>query len=54
MLHRSVGIHKYRINDISFVLNFPVESFIYVCFLLSPDWLITNRTYQGSLILGCG
>ena len=32
MPHRSVGIHKYRINDLSFVLDFPVESFIDVCF----------------------
>ena len=54
MLHRSVRIHNYRINDISFVLNVPVESFIDVCVLLSPDWFITKRTYQGSLLLGCG
>ena len=54
MSHRSVGIHKYRSNDLSFVLDFPVVSFIDVCFLPSPDSFITNRTYQGSLILGCG
>ena len=54
MSHRSVGIHMYRINDLSFALDFPVVSFIDVCFLPSPDWFTTIRMYQSSIILGCG